>query len=470
MSAARPSSPCRANADGLVVPRSCRPWLSDRLLTKAAGHYSGHMTCVRDGWTPLPRLHDPDRIAGELERRDLDGLVLTSPQDIFYLTSFWPAGNHADELSASIVVLARSRPDQPILITPDLHLGQVAYQDTWVADVRAFRPSTLSQRDLPFEKQRGLEHYLPATAAGAPWIRTVGDTYADGVADAVGRCFADLGLGAASKIGVDDLRTGRLLTELGMSTVDAYWLMMELRSVKTDFELDLLRKATVINQTAQEQMAKKWEPGLTWRETLDFFVEQANEMGGFATPELVRGVSSPSLPALSSAYEGGQSLNSFTGAEPDFELKPGTNMLMDMHGTYNAYCWDGGKTWRVGELVPEGAARRRFEVAAEALVEMNAACTPGAAPGDVQAVARNVLRKSGIPQADDALIFFHGLGLSHSDLNMEDADWRMLTGAVVSTHLYIPGDMDERVWVEDVVVVGDDGGDGMFTWDYIDWT
>ena len=70
------------------------------------------------------------------------------------------------------------------------------------------------------------------------------------------------------------------------------------------------------------------------------------------------------------------------------------------------------------------------------------------------------------------LIFFHGLGLSHMDLEEIQSDgaplgdWCMEAGMVVATHLLWPGGAKERIWLEDVALVGQDGAEHFFRWDF----
>ena len=71
------------------------------------------------------------------------------------------------------------------------------------------------------------------------------------------------------------------------------------------------------------------------------------------------------------------------------------------------------------------------------------------------------------------LIFFHGLGLSHMDLEELDVngtatrDWALEAGMVVATHLLYPGGEQERIWFEDVALVKNDGAEPFFTWGVI---
>ena len=73
---------------------------------------------------------------------------------------------------------------------------------------------------------------------------------------------------------------------------------------------------------------------------------------------------------------------------------------------------------------------------------------------------------------ESVLIFFHGLGLSHMDLEqvtaegMPNADWQLEAGMVVPLHILYPGAANERIWVEEVAKVTVAGGEPFFTWGY----
>jgi len=145
--------------------------------------------------------------------------------------------------------------------------------------------------------------------------------------------------------------------------------------------------------------------------------------------------------------------------------------MFDCHGTLGLYCWDGGKTWVAGGA-PEGAGRKNAEAtarAAEALIE---AMRPGARVSALQAHARRAYRKAGLADADSAVIFFHGLGLSHMDLEQTTADgkpngdWALEDGMVVPLHLLVPGGERERYWLEEVVAVTPSGGRPLFSWGF----
>ena len=70
------------------------------------------------------------------------------------------------------------------------------------------------------------------------------------------------------------------------------------------------------------------------------------------------------------------------------------------------------------------------------------------------------------------MIFFHGLGLSHMDIETTTADgkangdWMLQDGMVVPLHLLYPGTALERLWLEEVVAITPDGGRPLFSWGF----
>ncbi len=157
-----------------------------------------------------------------------------------------------------------------------------------------------------------------------------------------------------------------------------------------------------------------------------------------------------------------------TGLE-DFEVEPGTHILFDCHGTLDLYCWDGGKSWVVGGE-PNTQAKSHATVVKEVAQTLIDAMRPGVRISELQTLGREVYRKCGAPEPDGALIFFHGLGLSHMDLEMTTADghpngdWALAENMVVPLHLLYPGGECERIWLEEVVVVTASGGRPLFSW------
>ncbi len=103
---------------------------------------------------------------------------------------------------------------------------------------------------------------------------------------------------------------------------------------------------------------------------------------------------------------------------------------------------------------------------ANGMQALQAAMRPGARLSQLQTATRTAMRASGVSIADDAFIFFHGLGLEHIDMEITEShqDWELEDGMVVSAHLLVPGDDRHRAWLEEIFLVTPDGGHPFFTW------
>ena len=97
---------------------------------------------------------------------------------------------------------------------------------------------------------------------------------------------------------------------------------------------------------------------------------------------------------------------------------------------------------------------------------------PGVRVSALHARAREIYRREGVPDPASAIIFFHGLGLSHMDIEQTLADgtpnldWVLEDGMVVPFHLLYPGGEHERMYVEEVVAITPDGGRPLFSWGF----
>ena len=139
--------------------------------------------------------------------------------------------------------------------------------------------------------------------------------------------------------------------------------------------------------------------------------------------------------------------------------------MFDCHGTLDLYCWDGGKTWVVGDE-PTAQGRRNLRATAQVSEQLISEMRPGKRPSDLQARGRELYRKAGVPDAEAAVIFFHGLGLSHWDVDSATSDWPFENGMVVPLHVVVPGGESSRAWLEEVALITAQGGEPFFGWGY----
>jgi Xaa-Pro aminopeptidase len=387
----------------------------------------------------------------------MDGLVAYLRPNVLYLSSFAPASNQSvHETNAyAAVVISRHAPEQPVIVVAEFDLGYFLSQPSWISDVRPY--ATLL---LPFDVPLGpspLDRFLPLAHRHTPWADAARARYAPSLVEGIRQALKDLGLGNGV-VGFDDLRLAAQLGAECARTVDAYGALKYVRQVKTASELDLLRAATLLNQQAIEQTIATWSRGTTWQEMVHTYNVAATALGGF--------VRDPGAVVVANAPGADPALYMTTGLE-DFVVEPGMHIMWDCHGTWQHYCWDGGKTWVVDDDL-QVDARPIADGVANAMHALQETLRPGCRLSQLQAAARQAMRTSGVSCADDAFIFFHGLGLEHIDMELTDShqDWAVEEGMVVSAHVQVPGDERHRGWLEEIFLVTPAGGEPFFTWDH----
>ena len=408
---------------------------------------------------PLPeRLCNYERLLDTMRSRGLDGIVASSRYNLFYLTGFRPNAYHQDEPPHAAVVISLHEPDHPILLVAEHLLSFFLHQPTWVKDIRPFR-SSISPLDLPM-RRRDIDRFIPQSATALDWVQRARQNYTVNLVEALRGAATDLGL-AKGKVAFDQFGLPELLGLPGLQAVDGSGALMFVRQVKTAEEIRLLRVAIQINQRCIGRAVETWDTGMTWRELNYAYYKATVELGGI--------IDDPRGLVFANPRGSDPFVTLHSGLE-DYVIEPGMNIMFDCHGTWNMYCWDGGKTWIVdGE--PRSKAAEAAKATKVAVRELENAMRPGVTVSELQVKTRRVFKDFDI-RPDSVYIFFHGLGLSHTDLeqHIEEGkpypDWPLEEGMVVATHLLYPGGDHDRYWAEDVVVVRQDGGESLYTWEF----
>lgn len=407
---------------------------------------------------PLPKQFcQLDRLLHAMQARNIDALVVSSSLNMYYLTGFAAIAHKSDEPRPFAFVLSRHAPESPIAIVADYYLSTMLAQPSWVQDIRSFR-AVMMPLDLPAQPD-DVDRFIPAQFASR--TSQLRQTHESSLTSACLRALKDLKVDTKT-VAFDDHRFGQQVVGNTATIADAYDCMMFARSVKTSFEIDKLKAATSLNEQAITKAIASWERGMRWRELNRAYHIAVAELGGFVRDPGALVWGHP---------RGADAAVTLDSGFDDFEIAPGSNMMFDCHGTLDLYCWDGGKTWTVGGE-PSGdraAIARAVSNAAESVI---GAMKPGTRISDLQKIGRAAFKQSGVPDADSALIFFHGLGLSHMDIEQHKADgstnsdWMLEENMVVPLHILYPGDEHNRAWVEEIAQVTSSGGMPYFSWGF----
>lgn len=344
---------------------------------------------------------------------DANALLLGVGADLRYLTGY---SAHALERLTLLVLRDSGR---PTLIAPRLEAMEAAASPAGVAGLVTV--AAWHETDDPYR--------LVANE-----LRTLAES---------GRLLVDAGLPARHLLA---LQRACPDASFGLATE----VMRALREVKDAGEIDRLRAAAhaadrVIAQIASGRLVGRTEIDVS-REVRDRLVAEGHEAASFAIVASGPNGASPHHEAS------------------DRRIQPGDPIVLDIGGTLDGYGSDITRTlWVTGgdpSRGPTPAFLDAYKLVWGAHAAATAAARPGARCGDLDEVARGVIRAGGL---GDAFIhrLGHGIGLdAHEEPYLVAGnDERLVPGNAFSIEpgVYLPGSFGIRI--EDIVVCADPGPD-----------
>jgi Xaa-Pro aminopeptidase len=340
------------------------------------------------------------RAMGQL---NLDGLLLTHPPDLAYLTHF----------------------------TGDDSVGLIT--STGFVLVTDFR----------YEEQARIE---------APWLnRVVRDgkmsdalakTIVDSSAVRIGyeANFTTVGQVRALEASQKELKAGKV------ELIPVEDVMVNLRKVKDDLEIGIIRKAVTIAEEAYLALRREIKPGQT-----------ESYIAGLLSFEMrCRGAEGSSFPVIVAAAAG-SSLPHYRPAE--VKVRRNEPLLIDWGARFSGYCSDLTRTLLLGRVSPK--LKKAYNVVLEAQQAAIAFLRPGVTTGQTDRVARDIIGKAGF--ADN---FGHGLGHGIGRdihelpvMRKIGGDEELRPGMIVTVEpgIYLPGIGGVRI--EDDVLITHGGND-----------
>ena len=344
----------------------------------------------------------------------LDGLLLTHPPDLAYLTNF----SGEDSIG--------------LLTEKDFHL---------VTDFR-------------YREQAEIE---------AGWLKV---TVRDGkMSDALAKVLADLKLKrvgfeanfttfgqvhAVDRATRDARNAGPAAASLELVPLED--VMVGIRKVKDDHEVDLIRKSVGIAEEAFDAVRGEIKAGLTENYLAGLLVFELRSRGASNSsfPVIVAAAANSSLPH----YRPGETL-----------VQRDQPLLIDWGALYKGYCSDMTRTLMVGRVSPK--IKQIYKVVQEAQEAAVKFLRPGVTTMQADRVARDVIERAGFGQ-----YFGHGLGHGigrdiHElpTMRKTGGEEELRPGMIVTVEpgIYLPGEGGVRI--EDDVLITHSGCEVLSTLD-----
>ncbi len=301
-------------------------------------------------------------VQGAMSQRQLDGLVLFGPANLFYLTGYETIGYSNFQFAA---IPAKG---EPRLLVRELESAP-ARRLTWVAS----EPVSYEDDEDPIE-------------ASLELLRTMG----------LNR--ARLGFDLASAF--LSVRTFRRFESMlpDAELVDGGGVVEQVRKVKSNYELDYFRQA-----------ARYTEAGM--RAAIDSVREGAmdNEVGAAAAQAMYAAGSEyfASGPTVTTGYRSGVAHTTFQR----FRINRGDAVLIEIGGNHRRYTSPLMRSAVIGE--PDPTIRRMYDACNAALDAAIAAIRPGITAGDAHDACQRVIDEAGFePNFRKRLGYSMGVGFA----------------------------------------------------------
>lgn len=225
--------------------------------------------------------------------------------------------------------------------------------------------------------------------------------------------------------------------------VNGAHLLSPLRMRKDERELELMRRASEINDAVMEDVAGFVKAGVAEWEVRDFLLKRYDERGG----------EGPSFrPIIASGP--GASMPHYHSY--DRTIERGDFVIVDMGCRYKRYCSDMTRTFCVGE--PTDEQRKIYDIVLKAQCTGEESIKRGVTGQDVDRASRKIIEDAGYGK-----YFFnrvgHGIGIAvhEGPYIIEGNDVPLEPGNVFSVEpgIYVEGQFGVRI--EDLVAIREDG-------------
>ncbi len=329
------------------------------------------------------------RLSALLKAEGIAGTIFTQEENVRYFTGY-----------LSVLWVSRFRPvicafpadaarDTSLLVTAQEFAN--ASGTAWVDDPRSFSPQ------------------VPPIPFAAQMIREIiGDS---------GKIGIELGFG--QRLGMNIEQFTQLQEELpGVEFVDVTPIAETVRMLKSEAEIDRIRKAAEMSTAAVKTTWESLKVGMTERDV-------AISLG----TEMYRGGAEVSGTKQSTwGIMAGKRIRHANAVADDTEpLEPGDRILIDGGATYKGYVTDFIRTASFGPV--DELTASWYDISHEANSAAIAAIHPGVVASDVYEAAIDVFRKHGLEKYNATTIIGHGIGADIHELPWLGAPGTVYTSA-----------------------------------------
>ena len=400
--------------------------------------------------TETKKLINQQRAEQILDREGLDGLIAVTPINFYYLSGYWglyytPIGFEG----IYFAIVPTRQESQPSMVLPALELRRLETKGrSWIPNVYAYSsdgkgdyfedglPKGLDYESWPVSDTQELNELE------GKWKRIIDDfrdNFTENSIQALIRGIKSSGL-EKKKVATDDLRIQRWLKDQSSIQIECEFrpdLFNEIRLVKTENEIEILKKAALINEESLLSSIDFMYDGAGWDDIENHYMSDMAKRGG-------RGV-----------Y-----LLCGVGDLPNGECKKNEPIMFDALGQYKRYHGDFGRCAVIEK--PSSIQIERHQAILEGWEIAQQYLTPGTTYKEISTKVGDHIRGLGFKNFRNPVV--HSLGLEHTDdPKLIGAQPGSKPDQVLEANMVINVDMPftEIGWgsvhMEDTVLITDNG-------------
>lgn len=353
-----------------------------------------------------------------MEKEDLDMLVVTSDENIYYFSGMRPLMFWDNPNWPRFFILPKD--GEPVMIMQE-SLVEDATRQTYIESI---------------------ETYISPEVEEVSAVKTARDTFKK-LGFETGKVGLELGF--AQRQGISQLETQELYSSLpGINLRDASSLIWSLRMVKSETEINFMREASQITSKAIQKCFDNIQVGDTEKSVAKLFHKLM--MDG--------GEDEPGFCLINSGE--------FNGWLPtDKTLKKGDLLLLDGGCRIKRYCCDFDRMATMGE--PTRVQKDLYNSIYDMKRELEYSLKPGITASEIAKVGIRVFKEKGLAKFEsfhnfDYVSFGHGQGLMVTEMPLLSLvhDTVMVPGMVTSLEFGVSTKEGFFIW-EDLYVITEDG-------------
>lgn len=331
----------------------------------------------------------PERIERTLQEQDLELLVASSPENVFYSSGMYSIATTA--LGEAAFSLWSADAGGPYLVMPARETSSLHDNNVEPAGIYPYGSTNIYRSDSLSETDRRILELQEARAFDDPLnaLETAVEELADGPTIAVER------------EGFHPAEFARLESALeGYELAEAADHFHDLRRIKGEEEIHRLRRAAEITESSMQEAMAALEPGMTERELANDFKARVCEKGG---DPLFLTVGFGDRTAYTHPLPG------------DRKIQAGDLVRWDGGCTYGNYASDIGRTFAFRSADPD--SKRRYEALYAGLEASLSELGDGVETGAVYEAGVEAVRSFGVKSLETFEPFHlgHGIGVEIYD-------------------------------------------------------